>query len=166
MIVCGILCLKQNWSLITTWATGCAALIISCLVLSTLLRQEDPKTDVDEEINRYSWRLVKGGQPVDRKYETVYLDSPASTPSIFGPNGKVFCLPAAKDDRHLTCLLVQATDGDYGVRYRRIGLTTIQTIYPDVADITTPPGNNEIALGRYYWGPDGKKTGESTICII
>ena len=101
---------------------------VASLTFSIFLHQTAPKGDVDQKGNLYSWRLVKDGKPDGKEFETIYLDSPASAPSIFGPNGQVFCLPAAIDDRRLTCLLVQATDGDYGIRYKRVGLTTVQTI--------------------------------------
>ncbi|RMZ89717.1 hypothetical protein DV736_g3055, partial [Chaetothyriales sp. CBS 134916] len=113
------------------------------------------------------WRLVQEGCPVGKDYQIVYLDSPASEPSIFGPDGQVYCLPALKEDRYLTCMLLQATDGEYGMRYKRIGLTKVSALTPDlIHSLTTPPGHNETALGQYYWGPDSRMEGESTICIV
>jgi hypothetical protein len=152
------------------------AILATCVVvdISMLLRnmphgqkiRKDDGKGFSIGQNRWRWRLVKEGQPFGDSYEVVYLDSPASTPSIFGPEARLYCLPASEDDRHLTCLMVQATDGDYGARYKRVGLIKIQKIYPNVSNIKEPPGNSKRTLGRYYWGPDGKVKGESTICII
>jgi len=127
----------------------------------------------NKDINRFSWQLLKDGKPSGAEFETVYLDSPATSPdesSIFGLDAQVFVLPALLDDKRLICLIVQMTGGDYGVRYKRVGLTKIQRIFgehvDEIMDIVTPPGNNEVELGKYYWGPQGKMSGESTICII
>lgn len=120
-------------------------------------------------MNRWAWTLFKDGRPdpTGTEYSVVYLDSPSSEPSIFGPDAQVFIIPAMQTSKQLICLLVQATDGDYGVRYRRIGLTKIPLVHkPQVRDILTPPGNNAEDRGRYYWGLEGQKTGENTICII
>ena len=142
-------------------------------------------TTFDHSPNRYHWRLVKDGVPSGDIYENVFLDSPASQPSIFGPEGRVYCIPALEDSDNLTCLLVQSTDsGDYGVRYKRVGLAKVSKLYGDMTDIldlTIAPGQNEIKEGQYYYMPKldkhGKKQsddsdalnrvdGESTICVI
>ncbi|KIW76494.1 hypothetical protein Z517_11240 [Fonsecaea pedrosoi CBS 271.37] len=118
--------------------------------------------------NRFSWRLMQKGQPIGDSQSIVYLDSPASEPSVFGPNAQVFCLPVSQDDRHLNCLLIQATDGDHGIRYKRVGLTKIMNLFDqDVEAIKEPPTRKkDKALGRYYWGPNTRFRGESHICII
>jgi hypothetical protein len=163
--------LRQSRTLFTILAilATCVVIDISMLVRSIphgqQIRKDDGKS-IHIGKNRYRWRLVREGQPFGQSYENVYLDSPASTPSIFGPEARLYCLPASEDDRNLTCLLVQATDGDHGVRYKRVGLVKIQKIYPGVSSIKEPPGNSKSTLGRYYWGPDGKVKVESTICII
>jgi hypothetical protein len=170
----GFVYLKQSRTFFTTLAilATCGAVDISMLVRSIFRGQQIRKTSVDDGKsigdgkNRYSWRLVREGQPFGHGYENVHLDSPASTPSLFGPEARLYCLPASEDDWNLTCLLVQATDGDHGVRYKRVGLTKIQKIYPDVSSVKEPPSNNKSTLGRYYWGPDRNLRSESTICII
>ena len=62
-----------------------AASIIT-LTFGIFLRQTALRRDVDQKGNLYSLRLVKGGKPDGKKFETIYLDRPASAPSIFGPN--------------------------------------------------------------------------------
>jgi hypothetical protein len=79
----------------------------------------------------------------------------------------VFCLPAAIDKDYLICLLLQAViGGNYGVRYQRIGLAKVLKVMDDVQDIITPPGNEDLSLGKYSYGEGPKTTGDSTICII
>lgn len=114
--------------------------------------------------NRWAWRLLRKGVPSDEEHSIVWLDSPASQPSIFGPTADVFVIPALRRSSEVICLLVQATDGDYGVRYKRIGLTKVSTRYKGaIEDVMTPPGlaKND----RYYWWNESSK-GQSTICII
>ena len=121
----------------------------------------------DETYNRYSWRLTKDGTPAGPSYSVMYLDSPASKPSIFGPDGHIFVLPALLDRTRLTCLILQMTDGDYGVRYRRVGLTKILRLYDDqVSAILRRPGHHDVECRTYAWGPQTKMFGGSTICII
>lgn len=124
----------------------------------------DPKTD-----NRYKWRLMVDGTARGKLYyEEVWLDSPASEPSVFGPDAQVYCMPVRKDDQHLYCLLVQAKGGDYGMRYQRIGMTRVSELTPMMLhDLTTPPGKNDTELGEYYHSSTWKKGDEkSTICIV
>lgn len=116
---------------------------------------------------RYYWRMFTAGQPSEERYQVVHLDSPASSPSIFGPNAQVYCLPTLQDKERLWCLLLQATDGDFGIRYRRIGIAKVQNVHDtDVKIIKEPPGDNSNPLGEYYWGSEGRFRNESTICII
>ena len=79
----------------------------------------------------------------------------------------MYCLPAARDKDDLTCLLLQAVlDGEYGVRYKRIGLAKVSTNWQqDVNDLITPRGEAHKKLGKYYYGPGGKTT-KQEICII
>lgn len=160
----GFTYLKQGWTFFIILAT-CGVVDVSMLVGRTLHGQKIHKTSVDDGKNRYSWRLTDS-PPFSQGFENVYLDSPASAPSVFGPEARLYCLPVLEDNWNLTCLLVQAIDGKHGAQYKRVGLTKVLKIYPDVSDIKEPPGNNENTFGRYYWGPDGKVGGESTICII
>lgn len=115
--------------------------------------------------NRWAWRLLRKGVPSDEEHSIVWLDSPASQPSIFGPDADVFAIPALRKSSEVICLLVQATDGDYGVRYKRIGLTKVSTRYKGaIEDVMTPPGRG--TTDKYWWWNDSKRTGHSTICII
>ena len=120
--------------------------------------------------NRYSWHLTAKGIPFGESQSIVHLDSPASQPSVFGPAAQVYCLPVSEDDRHLNCLLVQAEDGDHGVRYRRVGLTKILTLFEGDVDmiktIKEPPGKKETLLGKYYRRENEGFWGENHICII
>jgi hypothetical protein len=175
---CGLSSLLQHRLALLIWTTCYGILSLVCLGLSHLrgrqtsaIGDEEPTTTTNNttsgEENRYSWRLIRYGRPVGRHYQLVFLDSPASEPSVFGPAAQVFCLPVLRDERYLTCLLVQATDGEFGVRYKRVGLTRVSSLTRDlVHNLTTPPGHNETALGQYYWGPNSSKRNESTVCII
>ncbi len=134
---------------------------------SKTLRRKPDNTTLIDVTNRYVWRLVKNGSPSSKLNEIVYLDSPASAPSVFDADSQVFCLPALQDERHLWCLLLQATDGDHGIRYQRVGITKIQNIYEDhVNEITESPGDNPNPHGEYFWGSEVHVRNESTICII
>ncbi|OAL26691.1 hypothetical protein AYO22_04044 [Fonsecaea multimorphosa] len=151
--LCGLQCLAEHRTLLIAW-TGFSLV-------------GDPQELASEDRNRYSWRLVQDGHPVGNNYQIVYLDSPASEPSIFGPDARVYCLPVLKEDRYLTCLLVRATDGEYGMRYERVGLTKVSSLTPDLLhNLTTAPGHNKSTSGRYYWSPESRMKGESTICIV
>lgn len=126
------------------------------------LNQIDPLTD-----NRFAWRLISNKLPIGDFYTMVWLDSPASKPSIFDIDAQVYCMPVLREDRYLTCLLLQAQDGEYGMRYQRVGLTKVPSFREDLMhNLTTPPGRNEIETGEYYDGSDRKLGGESTICIV
>ncbi|KIW49680.1 hypothetical protein PV05_11334 [Exophiala xenobiotica] len=153
------------------WITFVLASCVIAMVLrfgtsKTPTRKPD-NTKLMDVTNRYFWRLVKNGVPSSKLNEIVYLDSPASAPSVFDADSQVFCLPALQDERHLWCLLLQATDGDHGIRYQRVGITKILNIWEDeVNEIKEPPGDNQNPLGEYYWGSEGRVRNESTICII
>lgn len=130
-----------------------------------------PSQDTDSPgRNAWAWRLVRGGNPTLRENSIVWLDSPATEPSPFGPNGNVFVIPVLRLRKSgaLYCLLVQLeTTGDYGARYRRIGLTKISDIHIEfIKDILVPPGNRAKSDAKYYWGGEDQPTGESTICIF
>lgn len=118
--------------------------------------------------NAFGWRLIRQGEPTMRENTIVWLDSPATAPSAFGPGGNVFAIPALRKSGALICLLVQLeTTGDYGARYRRIGLTKILDVHMEaIKDILTPPGSQIKSDAKYYWGGEDQPTGESTICII
>ena len=99
--------------------------------------------------------------------EELWLDSPASPPSIFDRRHHVYCVPAARRSEEIICLLLQSTpDGDYGIRYKRIGLAKVSTMFGEDADILKSPGSGDTTLGSYYRGPVEQKDGETTICII
>lgn len=118
--------------------------------------------------NAWGWRLLRRGEPTSRENTIVWLDSPATEPSPFGPAGNVFVIPALRKAGALICLLVQLdATGDYGARYRRIGLTKILDVHMEaIKDILTPPGSQIRSDAKYYWGGEDQPTGESTICII
>jgi hypothetical protein len=121
--------------------------------------------------NRYSWQLKANGETVGTPQSIVHLDSPGSGErSIFGPSAQVYCLPVSEDHEYLNCLLLQATDGDHGIRYKRVGLTKILTLFEQdvelVKRLTEPPGRKKTHLGRYYRRANENFWGESHICII
>ncbi|KAK7885371.1 hypothetical protein LTR67_010549 [Exophiala xenobiotica] len=156
---------KLPW--ITSVLASCMIAVTLRLGTSKTLTRKLNSTNPIDVTNRYLWRLVKNGSPSSKLNEIVYLDSPASAPSVFEADSRVFCLPALQDERHLWCLLLQATDGDHGIRYQRVGITKIQNIYEDdVNEIKEPPGDNPNPHGEYYWGSEGRVRNESTICII
>lgn len=129
--------------------------------------QQSAATTTPRTTSRYSWRLTKDGLPHGSEYSTIYLDSPASQPSIFGAHGNIFIIPILLTQSSLSCLMVQATSGDYGIRYKRVGLTVIRAVHGHaINDILTPPTRNENERGKYYWGPEGQRSGETDICII
>ncbi|EXJ59980.1 hypothetical protein A1O7_04128 [Cladophialophora yegresii CBS 114405] len=172
---CGLDTLIRHRLRLLIWTSCYGMLSLICLALRHLRAHQQHFAAAaaaaaaipSEDENRYTWRLVRYGQPVGREYQVVFLDSPASEPSVFGPSAQVFCLPVLRDERYLTCLLVQATDGEFGIRYKRVGLTRVTSLTRDlVHNLTTPPGHNETASGQYYWGPNSSKRNESTICII
>lgn len=151
------------------------------LVLKGLLRkivltdrfspEGDSATYHEPSGNRFSWQLTANGIPFGESQSIVYLDSPATKPSVFGPAARVYCLPVSQDDRHLNCLILQAMDGDHGVRYKRVGLTQIMTLHEDdvnsmTKQLTEPPGRKETVLGKSYRGSNESFQGESHICII
>lgn len=153
-------CIFRIFRILLVWLVGT---ILALWPSST--RKGKVQSDT-RNINRWSWSLMKDGKPLARNYSVVYLDSPASQPSVFGPDAKVFVVPALLTEENLVCLMVQATDGDYGIRYKRVGLTMIFAGEKEVQDILTPPTRKETSEGRYYWGPDGREPGRSIICII
>ncbi|KIW27878.1 uncharacterized protein PV07_07576 [Cladophialophora immunda] len=158
----------QRHKLIVTFLVAASLSTPFLFVAFGFYRRNHQGADREYPPNRFSWRLMQKGVPVGDSHSIVYLDSPASEPSVFGPNAQVFCLPVSQDDRHLNCLLIQATDGDHGIRYKRVGLTKILNLFDqDVEAIKEPPTRKkDKALGRYYWGPNTRFRGESHICII
>lgn len=117
--------------------------------------------------NRYTWRLVLASQPVGDTYSQIWLDSPASLPTIFGPSAQIYVMPVQRDVHHLKCLVLQAQDGEYGMRYQRVGMARVSVITDDlIKGLTTPPGQNVEGFGEYYWGEGRRLGGESTICIV
>lgn len=142
----------------------------NALVLTQVARAD---TDIDTPSstgNAFAWRLVREGTPIpgQRENSLVWLDSPATEPSPFGPNANVFAIPALRKSGSLICLLVQLeTTGDYGPRYRRVGLTKILDLHMEaIKDILTPPGNRIKSDAKYYSGGEDQPTGENTMCII
>lgn len=164
---------SSDWTAISFW------ILLIYGIFATYFRNimaDTPRPSLSEDLavpkdveksNRWSWSFLKEGKPEGRTYSVVYLDSPASEPTVFGMSGEVFVIPALQTSQSLICLMVQVTGGDYGIRYKRVGLTIISAVHEqEVKDILTPPTKNDIHKGRYYWGPEGRKSGESVICII
>lgn len=116
-----------------------------------------------KDINRYAWRLIRGGSPSGQTHTIVYLDSPASEPTIFGPSARVYCLPILEEKAQITCLLLQAKSDKSsasGVSYWRVGLTEIPSLTRDPLDgLTTMPENRDSQTGQL---PKAK----SRICIV
>jgi hypothetical protein len=173
---------EPPWPIMATWMIFCAILSVSLVVLRFFFLENVFKWKSSGKIyghqgaNRYRWRLLKDGERVGPSHETMWLDSPVTPPvvlgknssvycgpSIFGRKSSVYCVPAVRDNEYLTCLLLQAVlDGDYGVRYRRIGLAKIDMMFKDdITDIITSPGKADTDLGRYYYSPDGTSADDS-----
>jgi hypothetical protein len=98
------------------------------LYLSGVLKQIELKKIEKNGIVRYGWNLVSRVLTPRRTIHTVvYLDSPSSEVDILGGDGRVYCMPARKDnDNYLVCLLLQLERAHTETgRYKRIGLTKL-----------------------------------------
>ncbi|KAK0121913.1 hypothetical protein ONS95_010189 [Cadophora gregata] len=109
--------------------------------LSGVLKKIILEKRVEESGTRFCWDLAetqsemaRGSRKSEDFYSNVYLDSPnddcgsalpQTSTNILGPRGRMYCLPARKDEKsYLICLLLQK-DLNIEGQYRRVGLTKI-----------------------------------------
>ncbi|KAH7043825.1 hypothetical protein B0J12DRAFT_701873 [Macrophomina phaseolina] len=122
------------------------------------------RNDLKDEGTVYSWELVgEGSTRFDNKYTILYLDSPERDTDIFGPDGRVYCLPAASgghadEPGDLTCLLLQADKKTRGT-FRRIGLTIISMSDAEGEERMRQMIGYEEQLPCVCWEVDASGTG-------
>jgi len=134
-----------------------------CLTLSGLLKKiqmDDLKRD---DVPRYHWHLTNNSARVSI-YKNVCLDSPKSDSDIFGPLGRLYCMPAREDADYLICLLLQLEmKGNMETgKFRRIGVTKIP-LYTGGKERVLELWGDEAAVPHGNWDAEAKK---HTICIV
>lgn len=121
----------------------------------------------------YSWRLRgKGDERLEIRFTILYLDSPETDKDIFGPEGRIYCFPAAygahgdsPDD--LTCLLLQSDEQQRGT-FKRIGLLVVTTLDGKGGNLMRQTAGYEGELPCICWEADaaGNGKGRHTIRIV
>ena len=96
------------------------------LILRGLLKGVEMNDMKRNDVPRYHWHL-KNSYGKLSIYKNVCLDSPKSDSDIFGPVGRVYCMPAREDTDYLICLLLQLEmkDNMKTGNFRRIGVTKV-----------------------------------------
>jgi hypothetical protein len=133
------------------------------LILSGLLKKIEMDDLEKDDVPRYHWHLKNSSAKLSM-YKNVCLDSPKSDSDIFGPVGRLYCMPAREDAGYLICLLLQLEmkdDMETG-NFRRIGVTKIP-LYTGGKERVLELWGDEAAVPYGNWDAEAKK---HTVCIV